>query len=175
MHIRDIKGYEEFKKHCSFEPCRKRYPGWIGAERFIVITDDAEKDLLDRFPQIMKALSPYVIIGRFFSRLNEAERYNTKKYVSRIGLSIDSVEDYEDLAEGFVLEDFSEDFCRKDSVHRALTCLTGTQRSRVERLFYSGRTLRQIAFEDRVSVPSVHESVCDALKKMRAYLSKGPE
>lgn len=30
MNIKDIKGYDEFKKHCSFELCTKRYPDWIG-------------------------------------------------------------------------------------------------------------------------------------------------
>ena len=53
MNIKDIKGYDEFKKHCSFELCTKRYPDWIGSEKYIVITDDAEKDLLKAFPEII--------------------------------------------------------------------------------------------------------------------------
>ena len=171
MIIRDINGYEEFKKHCSFEPCGKRYPGWVGKEKYIVITDEDERSLLESFPQIMKALSPYVIVGRSFSRLNEAERYNTNKHASGTALSINSAGGYEDLAKGFVTEDFSERLCDKDAVCRALMCLTSLQRSRVERLFFAGMTLKEIAREDAVSVPSVHESISSALAKMRAYLS----
>ena len=37
MNIKDIKGYDEFKKHCNFELCTKRYPDWIGSEKYIVM------------------------------------------------------------------------------------------------------------------------------------------
>lgn len=76
MNIKDIKGYDEFKKHCNFELCTKRYPDWIGSEKYIVITDDAEKDLLEAFPEIMKELSPYVIVGRYFAKMNDDMRYD---------------------------------------------------------------------------------------------------
>ena len=171
MNIKDIKGYDEFKKHCSFELCTKRYPDWIGSEKYIVITDDAEKDLLEAFPEIMKALSPYVIVGSYFSSLNEAERYNTNKHASQIGLSIDSVEDYEDLAEGFMVEDFSENLCNRDALSKAMTCLTESQRSRVIRCFFDGMTPLEIARQDGVKHSSVYESISSALVKMKDFLS----
>lgn len=171
MRIKDIKGYDEFKKRCSFYPCKKYYPNWTGTEKFIVITDDEEKELIERFPEIMNALSPYVIIGRFYSQLIEEERYNTNKYVSQIGLSIESVDDYEDLAEGFSVGDFSEHLCNSDAIEKAMACLTDSQRSRIIRCFFDGLSPLEIARQDGVKHSSVYESISAALAKMKTFLS----
>lgn len=170
MNIKDIKGYDEFKKHCNFELCTKRYPDWVGSEKYIVITDDAEKDLLEAFPEIMKELSPYVIIGRYFSKMNDDMRYNDAKSATS-SFSFDQIDDYENLSEGFIAPDFSESLCNKDAISRALLCLTENQRSRVQRLFFANKTLQEIAIEDGVKVPSVFESISAALEKMKTFLS----
>ena len=47
--------------------------------------------------------------------------------------------------------------------------------SRQQEISDISRSLKEIAREDAVSVPSVHESISDALKKMRAYLSSDLE
>lgn len=170
MNIKDIKGYDEFKKHCNFELCTKRYPDWIGSEKYIVITDDAEKDLLEAFPEIMKELSPYVIVGRYFAKMNDDMRYNDSKSAAS-SFSLDQIDDYENLSEGFVAPDFSENLCSKDAISRALLCLTEIQKARVQRLFYANKTLKEIALEDGVSITSVFESISAALEKMRVFLS----
>lgn len=170
MNIKDIKGYDEFKKHCNFELCTKRYPDWIGSEKYIVITDDAEKDLLEAFPEIMKELSPYVIVGRYFAKMNDDMRYNDSKSAAS-SFSLDQIDDYENLSEDFVAPDFSENLCNKDAISRALLCLTEIQKARVQRLFYANKTLKEIALEDGVSITSVFESISAALEKMRVFLS----
>ena len=170
MNIKDIKGYDEFKKHCSFELCTKRYPDWIGSEKYIVITDDAEKDLLEAFPEIMKELSPYVIVGRYFAKMNDDMRSNDSKSAAS-SFSLDQIDDYENLSEGFIAPDFSESLCNKDAICRALLCLTEIQKTRVQRLFYANKTLKEIALEDGVSITSVFESISSALEKMRVFLS----
>ncbi len=171
MNIKDIKGYDEFKKHCSFELCTKHYPDWIGPEKYIVITDDAEENLLEAFPEIMKALAPYVIVGRYFDALNEKDRYNTKKHGSQIGLSIDSIDDYEDLAEGFITQDFSESVCMTDAIVNAMSHLNPLQRSRVERRFFGCMTITAIAAEDGVDESTARKAITAALKIMKKYLS----
>jgi len=170
MSIKDIKGYDEFKKHCNFELCKVIYPGWTGSEKYIVITDDDEKDLLESFPEIMKALSPYVIVGRYFAKMNDDMRYNDTKSATS-SFSIDQIEDYENISDEFIASDFSEDLCNKDTVSRALLCLTEVQKSRVLRFFYADKTLKEIALEDGVGIPGVFESISAALKKMRNFLS----
>ena len=170
MNIKDIKGYDEFKKHCNFELCTKRYPDWIGSEKYIVITDDAEKDLLKAFPEIMKELSPYVIVGRYFPKMNDDTRYNDSKSAAS-SFSLDQIDDYENLSEGFIAPDFSESLCNKDAICRSLLCLTEIQKARVQRHFYANKTLKEIALEDGVSITSVFESISAALEKMRVFLS----
>lgn len=173
MNIKEIKGYDEFKKHCSFELCTKHYPDWTGSEKYIVITDDEEKDLLDTFPEIMKALSPYVIIGRYFAKMNDDMRYNDFKSAAS-SFSLDQIDDYENISDELIASDFSESLCNKDVVSRALFCLTEIQRSRIQRFFYAEKTLKEIALEDGVGTQSIFDSISSALEKMKSFLSKRP-
>lgn len=173
MNIKNIKGYDEFKKHCNFELCTKRYSGWTGSEKYIVITDDEEKSLLETFPEIMKALSPYVIVGRYFAKMNDDMRYNdSRSAVSTF--SIDQIEDYENLSDEFIASDFSEYLCNKEAVSQAMLCLTEIQRSRVQRFFYADKTLKEIALEDGVGTQSIFDSISLALEKMKKILSQRP-
>ena len=97
-------------------------------------------------------------------------RYNGSKSAAS-SFSLDQIDDYENLSEGFVAPDFSEDLCNKDAISRSLLCLTEIQKARVQRLFYANKTLKEIALEDGVSITSVFESISAALEKMRVFLS----
>ena len=46
MNIKDIKDTTSLRNTAILSSAPKRYPDWIGSEKYIVITDDAEKDLL---------------------------------------------------------------------------------------------------------------------------------
>ena len=118
--------------------------------------------------------TPLMIVKRDKSR----EPYNREKLTNGVlracekrPISLDQIDDYENLSEGFVAPDFSENLCNKDAISRALLCLTEIQKARVQRLFYANKTLKEIALEDGVSITSVFESISAALEKMRVFLS----
>lgn len=163
MNIKDFKGYDEFKKHCNFELCTKRYPDWVGSEKYIVITDDAEKDLLETFPEIMKALSPYVIIGRYFSKMNDDMHYNDTKSVAS-SFSLDQVDDNESMVDELASPDFAEEICLSITIDTALRSLNPSQRSRIIRRYYRGMTIVDIAKQDGVSPQAVRTSIERALE-----------
>lgn len=60
--IRNLPGYAEFRTVCSFEKCEDEYPGWTGKEKYIVFSQLSRRELERRFPEITKAISPYILI-----------------------------------------------------------------------------------------------------------------
>ena len=171
MKIRDIKGYEEFKAYCCFELCEEHYPGWVGKEKYIISTDIPEEDLLRDFPEIMKALSPYVIISSYYRQLNNQENYNNIKHSSHKECSIDEIDSNESLSNLLSVKDFSEKICDTESLKSALLCLSEIQQSRVIRYFYMGMTQNEIAIQDGVAQPCVMKSITASIKKMRKFIS----
>ena len=171
MKIKDIKGYEEFTTYCCFELCEKHYPGWVGEEKYIIITDAQEMDLLRDFPEMMAALSPYVIIRRYFKHLNEKIDYNELKHSSQTDFSTDEIADYEHRTSQYACPDFSESLCLSDSLHEALLNLSEPQRSRIIRRYFLEMTVEEIAKQDKTAHSSVSESIQSGLKKLKKSLS----
>lgn len=46
IRFRSIEGYESFKTKCNFFRCEEEYPGWTGNEKYIIVTDVPEQELL---------------------------------------------------------------------------------------------------------------------------------
>ena len=90
MKIKELPGYGKFKKLCDVDRCEKYYPGWTGEEKYLIITDASEELLRAEFLEIMKQLSPYVIVGKYFQQMNEAERYSDSKY-RKMTVSLDQL------------------------------------------------------------------------------------
>lgn len=172
MNISELRGYKEFKAVCNYDLCKKYYPNWVGGEKYIIVTDCTEESLKTAFPEIMTALSPYVIIGKYFNKMNESMRYGDKKEQEKTEYSIDAVEDFESLSERFWSNDFSEELFLSDQIINALNLITPTQKSRIMRKYYEGMTFQEIAAEDNVDFKTVWESIKSGLKVMKKYFNQ---
>lgn len=172
MNISELRGYKEFKAVCNYDLCKKYYPNWVGGEKYIIVTDCTEESLKTAFPEIMTALSPYVIIGKYFNKMNESMRYGDRKEQEMAEFSIDAMEDFEDLSEHFLCKDFTEKLCLSEQIKDALNLLSTMQKSRILRKYYGCMTFKEIANEDNVDFKTVWESVESGIKKMRKYFEQ---
>ena len=168
MDIKTLNGYQEFMKVCGYEPCGKNYPGWVGREKYIVISDLPDDELKARFPEIMSALSPYVLVGTYYRRINDRTRYNEEKHASVICISINSTEDFEDLSDRFLVPSHEEEIIFAQRVKEALKSLTDVQRSRFVRWHFGGFSVEEIAKQDGVS----KMSVCNSIELVRKTFKK---
>jgi len=174
MKIKELPGYGKFKKLCDFSRCEKYYPGWTGEEKYLIITDAPEEQLQAEFPGIMKELSPYVIVGKYFQQMNEAERYSGSKY-QKMTVSLDQLTEQGPewvQADAFQMTDPAVSIEEQKLLTLALGCLTETQRSRVIRYYLEGETHEEIAMQDGKSRASVCGSLRRSLEKMRKYMEK---
>ena len=59
--IKSLEGYGEFRELCFPFLLEEEYPGWTGEEKWGIVTDLSEDALLEEYPKIMEALSPYLM------------------------------------------------------------------------------------------------------------------
>lgn len=173
--ITALEGYDRFKTECSFFLLENEYPGWTGEEKFGVITSLTEAELLARYPAIMEALSPYILLGKDYAEVRKESRYNDDKFRYRrnncdipFDVDDDAACHHDELTE----DDFTSRLSDKEDLEKALVCLTAVQRSRVLKFYYVGLTLKEIGeSEGGVNPKSVWESIQGAIKKMKKHLS----
>ena len=171
-----LEGYERFKKVCKFIVMEEEYPGWTGHEDFGIITDMTEGELLNRFPAVMKALRPYIILDTEFGKArnvfinNDRRNMRHKKKTESL---FDADDDLECHHKEAAQPDFSDSVNNRIIVEAAFSCLTRIQAIRVYKHFYFEMSSYQIAESEggNVNPKTVRDSIEASLKKMKISLS----
>ena len=169
-----LENYDRFKAVCSFFRLEDEYPGWTGKEKYGIITELDEPSLLDEFPAIMHALSPYIILDMEFARirnesLNNDRRHQRNQENSESLFAFDEETEYHHAE--LLCPDFSEAFIENEALEYALSCLTEVQRRRVTQYFFQGMNLQEICDSEggKVNLSSIWECIQGALKKLKKY------
>ena len=59
--ITTMENYKLFIQECRFFYCKELYGSeWSGIEKFIISSDIPENKLQEKYPEILKVLSPYI-------------------------------------------------------------------------------------------------------------------
>ena len=174
--IRNLPGYTEFRSCCRFEKCEDEYPGWTGKEKYIVFSQFSRSDLESRFPEITKAISPYILIDASVSNaLVEYNRNEDKHHwravhrQTNFGFDEFTEIHYPEL----VTDRMEEDVSLKMLLEQAMEQLTEVQRRRIKMRYFEGLTYAQIAKLEQATDPAVLKSVNAALEKMKKFLEEG--
>ena len=174
--IRNLPGYTEFRSCCRFEKCEDEYPGWTGKEKYIVFSQFSRSDLESRFPEITKAISPYILIDASVSNALVEYKRNEDKHHWRavhrqtnFGFDEFTEIHYPEL----VTDRMEEDVSLKMLLEQAMEQLTEVQRRRIKMRYFEGLTYAQIAKLEQATDPAVLKSVNAALEKMKKFLEEG--
>lgn len=175
-YIRKIKGYAAFKKNCSFYECNTQYPGWTGLEKYIVISDLSRSEIDAMYPEIVKAISPYILIPGKAERVFLEYKQNGMKYHWRAvniesGLGFDEETEYHNPS--LVNDHFEADLIRKITIRDMMNNLTNTQKRRVSMRFFEGLSLSEIAEIEHTSIPAIAKSISGALEKIKKMYEEG--
>lgn len=167
--ISQIKGYEMFIEECRFFFCNDIYENsWQGKERFIVASDTPEAELKERYPEIMKALEPYIYCNAKCGTIFQDGKRNDEKFKKR-ALCNDSIDLESD--ESMILSDshdMERDVLTKLIISEALDLCTPTQKERIIKYYFDGLTFDQIANGKDKKI--IRESVKSGLKKIKNFL-----
>ena len=176
IRISSLENYDSFKKVCKFFRLEDEYPGWTGDEKYGIIPDVCEDILLAKYPVIMQALSPYIILGAEYSEIrkqsiNHDRRHerNQANYESLFALDAETEYHHDELA----CPDVADAFIKKQMIKDALSSLTDIQRSRIEKYFFQGMNYREIRESEgrTATIQAIAESIKNSLLKLKIFLS----
>lgn len=175
-YIRKIRGYSDFKKICSFYECKAQYPGWTGTEKYIVISYLTRDEINSMFPEIVKAISPYILLSANAERAFLDYKQNGMKYHWRAvnvesGLGFDEETEYHNSS--LINDHFETDLIRKHVIQEIMSKLTDVQRRRISMRYFEGFSLSEIAKAEHTSIPAIAKSISGALEKIKKMYEEG--
>ena len=126
------------------------------------------------FSDILAQIAPYLELDEGYMDARKEYRKNEKKFQYRnsVDNQFSTDDAFEEHHPEVATESFEDDFLRKYDYKKlpvALSCLSDIQHRRVEKHFFGGMTVREIAAEEMIDHAAVVRSIQAALKKMKKY------
>lgn len=175
IRLRDIEGYKEFKTECEFFRCEEEYPGWKDTEKYAIITDKPLEELMLKYPQIINAMMPVIILDPRYANIRNKSISNNRKYkrINRLyGCFLELEEDLLNDDQISVVEPVSIPVSYE--ISEAMKLLTETQKRRVVCYFYHNMSYKEISDIENVDESSVRESINTAIRKFKKYFLNTP-
>ena len=168
--ITKAKNYSAFVKECRFFFCQSIFEGdWDGKEKYIVSSDTPERVLWEKYPEIMKALSPYLFCNAACGDIYAESLRNIDKFRKRgtNTISFGAVEVIEDqiCSEAPEME-------LQLLIAEGLSACTPLQRERIQKYYLEGMTLSQIAGGRNIS--NVQQSIEAGIRKIKKHFGVDP-
>lgn len=184
--LNELEGYEEFKSECVIFRCSQEYPGWDGVEKYGIITDRSEDELRRKYPAVMDALSPFILLGTDYGEVRAESLRNDSKFSKR-NTKNHSFFEIDDTAEKMYPELSVQDVCtesieieteREMHLYRTYKCreafyrLTKKQQEYLLRRYLLGESAAQIAKEEQCTVQGVYHVLERAKKNFELFFGK---
>ena len=175
--------FAEFKKDCKVLSLAKEYPGYVGYEKYMILTDLTKDELNQKYSVLLKNYEPYIIgSSQLYSPIADYEK-NQDKFEKRnarntISICVDEDADntFESLQVGDYLTELSEQQDADEKrrlIHTALGALTDSQRRRLLMWAIDGMTEEEIAMREGSSQQAISKNLDKARKKIELIISKG--
>ena len=160
--IPEKKIENQFEKLCKVISFKEQYPHSCNDTKWIIVTTLSEEELLDKYKENLRELTPYQVIGEYYTsvikKYNRNEE-NYRKFLVHHGVQYSWYqEEIERLYPNFWDEDVSNAFEQKEQsreIKELLMELSPSQRKRIYKYFFQGMTFREIADEEDVCVNAI--------------------
>lgn len=154
------------------------YEEYTGKEEWAIITSLSEKELLEKYADIVKSHSPYILLTiEQGNAIDEYQRNEAKHRMRSIrkghAFDINDGTFEEHHPEVAVCEDLIEQIDTQDKIRRLreiLNRLPEVQKRRLIKHFFYGKSSREIAKEEGVNYSAVDKSIALGIKNLRKLL-----
>lgn len=169
---------ELFSTECKLINLKYEYQGYTGTVKWAVVSELSEKELFEKYPDVISRYTPFVLLSVEQGEVIAEAKRNDDKFAKRAKRSghifgVDT-DDFNNLHTEVSYEpDYIEEICLNELrllVREGLTMLTDTQRSRLFKYYYEGKSTLVIAQEDGVSYSKITKSLNQALEKIKKLL-----
>ena len=180
---------ELFAKDCKLINLRYEYTNYTGKEKWAVVTELTEKELREKYPDIIKRYTPFVLLSMAQGEvINEADR-NDDKYEKRAKRTLDVYGYEDDISEQFhreLITPFADPFEQAEEerleiereqlrrmeiakVRNVLAMMKPIQKERLCKVVLLGLSSRKIAQEEGINYNAVDKSINAAKKNFKKY------
>ena len=180
---------ELFAKDCKLINLRYEYTHYIGTEKWAVVTELTEKELREKYPDIIRRYTPFVLLSMAQGEVIKDSDRNDDKHEKRakrtldvygyeddifeqfhrelIALSVDPFEQEEEKR----IEEEKEQLRRKEiaKVRKVLSMMKPIQKERLCKAVLLGLSSRKIAQDEGVNYNAVDKSIKAAKKNFKKY------
>ena len=180
---------ELFTSECKLINLRYEYTGYTGEERWAIITELSEKELWDKYPDVINRYVPFVLLSMAQGEVIDEAHRNDHKHEVRAKRTYDAYGYEDDISEQFHKElitpfiDYFEmeeqqkieeekELKRRaeiDKVRKVISMLPEIQKQRLFKYVLEGKSFCQIAEEEGTYHSSVRKSVMAAEKNFKKF------
>ncbi len=173
---------EEFQNECKVINLKYEYEGYRGKEQWAIISALTEKELFEKYPDIIKRYIPFVLLSAeqgeavYEFRRNENKFYKRRKnnedaygYDDELIGIFHSEVIVPDFIEQQIMEEYEESCyqLKMELMDKSLSSLTEKQYKYLIARYIAQKSAREIAKEDGVSHQAIEKHLNAAVKKVK--------
>lgn len=172
--------FEQFQKDCRVIALHDEYPGFVGTEKYGIVTRLSISEINEQYKSIVAEYAPFVlltleegeIINEYWRNHRKHQRrqeraediFNFGEMTETMHSELQSDEDLLDIA----IKEFDV-----NTITHALTVLSKKQRERTVKRFYYGMSYSEIACSEGINKNAVAKSIAQSLKIMKKFIENG--
>lgn len=173
---------EKFQSECKVINLKYEYEGYIGEEKWAIISELTEKELFEKYPDIISHYTPFVLLSVQQGEAIYEFRRNESKFYKR-SLNNEDAFGYDDELTGifhsevivpdFVEQQITEEYeesryqLKMKLLDKALSSLTEKQYKYLIARYVANKSAREIAKEEGVSHQAIEKHLNTAFKKVK--------
>lgn len=179
-----------FSNECKVIDLRYEYVGYIGEEKYAIVTDLTKDELLAKYPDVICRYTPFVLLSILHGEVIRDFHRNEDKFQKRDirnhnlyggyedGVSERSyrefVTTYEDSVQQAIREAYELEMKQVHhrnilKVQKTLSLMKPIQKDRLIKSAVKGMSSREIAKEESVNYSTVDKSISAAKKNFKKY------
>lgn len=146
------------------------YPGFIGKEKWIIVSDHDEYQLEKEYKEYLDTYSPHIFITEeMWNAIHEYEKNEDKFRKRRETVLI------EDLSDGIEdpLYESAVTIERRKYIRKGIESMKGEEKYILKEYFEKEKTIEQISRSKNVSRSTVHRKLNKAKDHMKKYIQDG--
>lgn len=171
---------EEFAAECKVINLRYEYEGYTGSEKWAIISELTEMELLEKYPNEVKKYLPFVLLSVEQGKVIREFNQNEDKFRKRQNNNEDAFGYDDDVTERFHSEVVVPDFVEQQEMDeyyqvreeqkmqllmQAISTLTEKQYKYLVMRYITGKSAKEIAAEEGVTHQAIEKHINSAKKK----------
>lgn len=168
---------ESFKYNCKVINLKYEYVGYKGTEQWAIVSELSKDELMMKYAAIISDYTPFILLSvaqgeamAEYDRIEDKFRKRDMRYGHNFDVNDGEFEQHH--PEYAYEPDYTEILEMNENIerlHKAIEKLTDTQKSRVMKHFFDGKSFNEIAIEEDSSKSSVRDSIYAAINKLKNF------